>query len=98
MSYLPGETGDVERRVALLGGGVDVGAAREELPDDGDVPLLGGEVERVEAVGVARVDVGRALEELEHLLQVAAAGGAQEARIVVGLKEDSTGDDGWLSS
>ena len=86
-SHLSCEAGDVERGVALLGGGVDVGAAREELADDGDVALLGGEVQRVEPVGVARVDVGRPLEELEHLLQVAAAGGAQEARIVVGLKE-----------
>ena len=86
-AYLPGEAGDVQRRVALLGGRVDVGAARQELPDDADVALLGGEVQRVEPVGVARVDVGRPLEELEHLLQVAAAGGAQEARIVVGLKE-----------
>ena len=86
-SHLSCEAGDVERGVALLGGGVDVGAAREEFPDDGDVPLLGGEVERVEAVGVARVDVGGALEELQHLLQVAAAGGAQEARIVVGLQD-----------
>ena len=90
--YLSGETGDVQRRVALLGGGVDVGAARQEFPDDGDVALLGGEVERVEAVGVARVDVGGALEELEHLLQVAAAGGAQEARIVVGLKDKVDGE------
>ena len=78
----------MERGVALLGGGVDVGAAREELADDGDVALLGGEVQRVEPVGVARVDVGHgALQELEHLLQVAAARRAQEARIVVGLKE-----------
>ena len=75
----------MQRGVALLGGGVDVCAAREELPHDGDVALLGGEVERVEAVGVARVDVGRPLQELEHLLQVAAPGRPQERGIVVGL-------------
>ena len=47
---LPGEAGNVQGGVALLGGRVDLGAAGEQLCDNALVPLLAGKVQRIESV------------------------------------------------
>ena len=47
---LSGERRDVERGVALLGGGVNPGAAAQQLLHDTHVALLGCQVQRIQAV------------------------------------------------
>ena len=47
---LPGEAGNVQGGVALLGGRVDLGAPGQQLRHDALVTLLAGQVQRIESV------------------------------------------------
>ena len=47
---LPGEAGDVQGRVALLGGGVDLGAPGQQLCHNALVTLLASKVQRIESI------------------------------------------------
>lgn len=44
------EGGDVESRVPLLGGGINVGTTLQQLPHHIDVAFLAGQVQRVQPI------------------------------------------------